>query len=46
MKKALQICERLLDQDHDFIQSAAQVRALMFIDKFIKDIDARFDRLG
>jgi molecular chaperone HscB len=46
MKEALQICERLLDQDHDFIQSAAQVRALMFIDKFIKDIDARFDRLG
>ena len=46
MKDALQTCERLLDQDHDYLQAAAQVRALMFIDKFTKDIDAHFDRLG
>ena len=46
LKEALQTCEHLLDRDHQFAQAAGQVRALMFIDKFTKDIDARFDRLG
>jgi len=36
----------MLDRDHDHVQASGQVRALMFIQKFIKDIDARFDRLG
>ena len=46
LKEALQTCEHLLDRDHQYAQAAGQVRALMFIDKFTKDIDARFDRLG
>lgn len=46
LAQTLQLCEQLLDRDHDHVQASGQVRSLMFIQKFIKDIDARFDRLG
>ena len=46
LAQTLQLCEQMLDRDHDHVQASGQVRALMFIQKFIKDIDARFDRLG
>jgi molecular chaperone HscB len=42
-KELLQLCEQLLDTQHDAVQAAAQVRSLMFIDKFIQDIDTRID---
>ncbi len=38
-------CEELLDRAHDPVQAVAQVRSLMFIDKFCADIDARFETL-
>ena len=44
-KTALQNCEHQLDAGH-YEQAALQVRALMFTDKFIKDIHARIDRLS
>ena len=42
---ALQHCEHELDAGR-YEQAALQVRALMFTDKFIKDIHARIDRLS
>ena len=44
-KTALQHCEHALDAGR-YDQAALQVRALMFTDKFIKDIHARIDRLS
>ena len=42
-REALQQCERLLDVQHDYPQAVAQVRAMMFIDKFATaDGRARF----
>ncbi len=38
-------CEELLDRENDPVQAVAQVRSLMFIDKFCADIDARFETL-
>ena len=38
-------CEELLDRDNDPVQAVAQVRALMFIDRFCADIDAYFETL-
>jgi hypothetical protein len=29
----------------DFAQAAQQVRALMFVERFVKDIEARLDQL-
>jgi molecular chaperone HscB len=40
---ALQQCARLIDMDHDLPAAAQQVRALMFIEKFLRDIEARID---
>jgi molecular chaperone HscB len=42
---ALAHCETLIDQAQDFANAAQQVRALMFIERFVKDIDARLDQL-
>ncbi len=36
-------CEALIDQTQDFAQAAQQVRALMFVERFVKDIEARLD---
>ena len=37
---------RLLDAEADPSQAAQQVRALMFIERFAHDVEARFDQLG
>lgn len=38
--------ERLLDRDNDPRAAAQQVRALMFIERFGHDVQARFEQLG
>ena len=38
--------EALLDDSHDAPAAAQQVRALMFIERFARDVEARFDQLG
>jgi molecular chaperone HscB len=38
--------ERLLDEAGDARGAAQQVRALMFIERFAHDVEARFDQLG
>ncbi|MDB5928416.1 MAG: co-chaperone Hsc20 [Polaromonas sp.] len=38
--------ERLLDADHDFKAAAEQVRSLMFIERFAREVDDRIDLLG
>jgi molecular chaperone HscB len=42
---ALANCETWIDQAQDFAKAAQQVRALMFIERFVKDIDTRLDQL-
>ena len=37
---------RLLDEDVDAGAAAQQVRALMFVERFAADVEARFDQLG
>lgn len=39
----VQRCEYLIDTVHDLPQAAQQVRALMFVEKFLHDIDSRLD---
>ena len=36
---------RLLDQAQDPVQAVGQVRALMFIERFMQDVNAKLDRL-
>jgi len=43
--EALQQCEHLLDVQHDYAQAVAQVRAMMFIDKFVRDVQDRIDEM-
>lgn len=45
-KQALAACGQLLDEAQDYPGAAQQVRALMFIERFRDDIDARLDQLG
>jgi molecular chaperone HscB len=40
---ALQQCAQLIDTAHDLPAAAQQVRGLMFIEKFLRDIEARID---
>jgi molecular chaperone HscB len=42
-KELLQQCENCLDQQHDTAAAVAPVRALMFIEKFIQDLNQRLD---
>jgi molecular chaperone HscB len=42
---ALQQCAQLIDTAHDLPAAAQQVRGLMFIEKFLRDIEARIDHL-
>ena len=42
---ALQQCAQLIDTEHDLSAAAQQVRGLMFIEKFLRDIDSRIDQL-
>jgi molecular chaperone HscB len=44
--QVLQDIERLLDRDHDAAAAALQVRALMFIERFGRDVEDRFEQLG
>jgi molecular chaperone HscB len=44
-RDALQKCGELLDQQKDFKQAVQQVRALMFIERFASDVEARLDRM-
>ena len=44
-KTALQQCAQLIDSAHDLPAAAQQVRGLMFIEKFLRDIEARMDQL-
>jgi molecular chaperone HscB len=38
--------EQLLDQKKDYTEAAQAVRALMFVDRFSQDIEARYDLLA
>ena len=38
--------ERLLDVDKDFSGAANRVRSLMFVERFVSDIETRIDQLG
>ena len=40
---ALSQCAQLIDTAHDLPAAAQQVRGLMFIEKFLRDIEARID---
>jgi molecular chaperone HscB len=44
-KQLLEI-EQLLDQKKDYLSAAHAVRALMFIERFAQDIEARYELLG
>jgi molecular chaperone HscB len=45
-QEVLHDIERLLDRDGDAARAAQQVRALMFIERFGRDVEARFEQLG
>lgn len=45
-KQALERIGELLDEDGDAAAAAQQVRALMFIERFGRDVEARLDQLG
>jgi molecular chaperone HscB len=44
-RELLQRCGKLLDEAHDYPGAVAQVRALMFIERFARDIEARFEKM-
>lgn len=44
--RALSSLDWLIDEKGDYLAAAAQVRALMFIERFASEVDQRFDRLG
>lgn len=39
-------CTRALDTDNDLAAAVAQVRSLMFVERFLEDIDRRCDQLA
>lgn len=45
-RQCLQHIESLLDTDADAAAAAQQVRALMFIERFRQDVEARLEQLG
>jgi molecular chaperone HscB len=45
-KEALERIGQLLDEQHDALAAAQQVRALMFIERFGQDVQARLEQLG
>lgn len=45
-QQVLQEIERLLDRDQDAAGAAQQVRALMFIERFGRDVQDRYEQLG
>lgn len=44
-EKLLKI-ERLIDVEHNFTSAAIQVRSLMFIERFVSEVETRIDQLG
>jgi molecular chaperone HscB len=44
-REALQACETLLDIQHDALAAAQQVRSLMFIERFLRDVESRMDSM-
>jgi molecular chaperone HscB len=38
-------CEQLIDRDQDYTGAVAQVRALMFIERFAQDIGNRYEKM-
>ena len=44
-RAAIQQCAQLIDSAHNLPAAAQQVRALMFIEKFLRDVEARIDHL-
>ncbi len=46
LREQLQKVEHLLDQAKDYTEAAQAVRALMFIERFSQDIEARYDMLA
>ena len=44
-REVLQKCEHLLDAVHDYTGAVAQVRALMFIERFGRGIEARYEQM-
>ncbi|MEJ7932291.1 Fe-S protein assembly co-chaperone HscB [Ramlibacter sp. AN1015] len=44
--ETLRVIEQELDTNGDATAAARQVRALMFIERFAHDVEARFDQLG
>ena len=44
-REALLKLEQLIDRDADFGAAVAQVRALMFIERFARDVDTRLDAI-
>lgn len=45
-RAALEQCQHLLDQAHNYPGAAQQVRALMFIERFSRDVHDRLDRIA
>jgi len=43
--EALHECGQLLDEQHDYAGAVQQVRALMFIERFACDVEARLDQM-
>ena len=44
-RNVLQRCEQLIDGAQDYTGAVAQVRALMFIERFAQDIEARYESM-
>jgi molecular chaperone HscB len=45
-RRALSSLDWLIDEKGAYTEAAAQVRALMFIERFAKDVEAKLDHLG
>lgn len=45
-REALAQCEQMIDQKHDYVSAASQVRALMFVARFADDVERRRELLG
>lgn len=44
-RDTLHKCGQLLDQQHEYEKAVQQVRALMFIERFARDVETRMDRM-
>ncbi|MDP2370497.1 iron-sulfur cluster co-chaperone HscB C-terminal domain-containing protein, partial [Rhodoferax sp.] len=46
LRAALEQCQQLLDQAHNYPAAAQQVRALMFIERFSRDVRDHLNRIA